>query len=176
MRTRPGYAHPDSFGGDMRKSITTTLAALSVLMASAGCSSAAEVEAPPTTASKRSASAKPTPTPTPVIDDYAACGKFGGRLDDTLTVVEQIVADGTGSTLDWDLLDDVATDLHAAEDTASPKMQGYLAPYSGVVFTLEAIRAGTMSSSQNLDTGAYRDSVAPLLSYCVEDIGWTVDG
>lgn len=171
MRTPPGYAHPDSFGGDMRKSITTTLAALAVLTAAAGCSSAAEAEAPPTTSSTRSAAASPTPTPT--IDDYVACGKFGGRLDDTLTIVEQIVADGTGSTLDWDLLDDVATDLHAAEDMASPKMQGYLAPYSGVVFTLEAIRAGTLPGNQTLDTAAYRDSVAPLLSYCVDNVGWS---
>jgi len=160
----------------MHKSITAALAALVVLTAAAGCSSAESAEGEETEPSRvvsRSASA--TPTPTATIDDYAACEEFGGRLDDTQTVVGQIVADGTGATLDWALLDDVAADLHDAEDLASPKMQGYLAPYSGVVFTLEAIRAGTLSGSQNLDTGAYRDSVAPLLSYCATDVGWSVD-
>jgi len=158
----------------MRKSITTALTVLAVLFAAAGCSSAAEAEAeaPPSSVDSQTVTATPTPT----IDDYAACDKVGGRLDDTLTITEQIVADGTGSTLDWNLLDDVAEDLHAADNVASPKMQGYLAPYSGVVFTLEAIRSGTLSGSQNLDTGAYRDSVAPLLGYCANDIGWSVNG
>lgn len=57
---------------------------------------------------------------------------------------------------------------------ASPKMQGYMAPYSGILFTLETTRAGTLSGSQNLDTGTDRDSVAPLLNYCANDIGWSV--
>lgn len=143
------------------------------LLALVGCSSTGLTNEPstPTTSFEPSVEAS-TPSPKVVVDDYAACGLFGARLEDTQTVVEQIVADASGATLDWGLLDEVATDLHAANSTASPKMQGYLAPYSGVVFTLEAIRDGTLTGSQNLDTGAYRDSVATLLSYCVNEVGW----
>ena len=157
----------------MHRYITVGAAALLVMTTAAGCAMKEDAKSEPTRAVQRTASA--TPTPNPTIDDYGACAKFGGRLEDTQALVGQIVADGTGSTLDWELLDDVAADLHDAEDVASPKMKGYLAPYSGVVFTLEAIRDGTLSGSQNLDTGAYRDSVAPLLSYCANDIGWSVN-
>jgi len=153
----------------MHRYITAGAAALLLMTTAVGCAMTEDVGTEPSRLVERTA------TPTPTIDDYAACAKFGGRLEDTQTVVGQIVADGTGSTLDWELLDDVAADLHDAGGLASPKMQGYLAPYSGVVFTLEAIRDGTLSGSQNLDTGAYRDSVAPLLSYCANDIGWSVN-
>ena len=159
----------------MHRYINVGAAALLVMTTAAGCAMTEGVGTESTRAVERTASAAPTTTPTPTIDDYAACAKFGGRLEDTQTVVGKIVADGTGSTLDWELLADVATDLHDADGLASPKMKGYLAPYSGVVFTLEAIRAGTLSGDQNLDTGAYRDSVAPLLSYCADDVEWSVN-
>lgn len=48
-------------------------------------------------------------------------------------------------------------------------------PKAAAPSRLEAIRAGSPSGSQNLDAGAYRDSVAPLLSYCANDVGWSVN-
>jgi hypothetical protein len=46
--------------------------------------------------------------------------------------------------------------------------------YAAALSRHEAIRAGTLSGSQNRDTGACRHSVAPLLSYRASEIGWSV--
>lgn len=156
----------------MKLKTALTTCAVTVL-ALAGCSpeSPATVE-PTATRSSDAAVASSASVAHAAVDDYKSCGLVGKRLEDTQTVVEQIVADGSGATLDWALLEEVATDLHAADSSSSPKMQGYLAPYAGVIFTLEAIQNGTLSGSQNLDTGGYRDSVATLLSYCVNEVGW----
>ena len=52
-------------------------------------------------------------------------------------------------------------------------MKGYLAPYSAVAFTLEAIYAGEMDPAQNLDAGGYRDALIDILSYCTEEVGYS---
>jgi hypothetical protein len=95
-------------------------------------------------------------------------------MDPTLAMVTSIVEDPTGASLDATNVKSLASKLHETTNEASPRMQGLLEPYSAVIFTLDDIFAGKVSPNQNLDTGAYRDSVTPILSYCANDVGFRV--
>ena len=137
-----------------------------------GCSSSAATtssqdarEAPGTTAL--------TPTSASTVDDYASCEQVGTTIEDNANVITGIVDDPTGVSLDNQMLYRTTAALRNADETASPKMKCYLAPYSAVAFTLEAIYAGEMDPAQNLDTGGYRDALIDILSYCTNEIGYS---
>jgi hypothetical protein len=139
-------------------------------LALAGCSSSATTTSSPTPSEKLVTTA---PTPTPTVDDYASCEQVGMTIEDNATIVTGIVDDPTGVSLDKQMLYRTTAALRNADETASPKMKGYLAPYSAVAFALEAIYAGEIDPAQNLDTGGYRDALIEVLNYCTNEIGYS---
>lgn len=96
---------------------------------------------------------------------------MGTTIEDNANMVTGIVDNPTGVSLDKQMLYWTTAALRNADETASPKMKGYLAPYSAVAFTLEAIYAGEMDPALNLDTGGYRDALIEVLNYCTNEIG-----
>jgi hypothetical protein len=99
----------------MNQTLVGAALAGAALLLLSGCANSESLAATATaTATATTEASKPTAS-VRAVDDLAACGLVGDRLLDTQTVVEQIAADGSVETLDWSLVDAVATDLYSAE-------------------------------------------------------------
>jgi hypothetical protein len=140
----------------------------------AGCaaqpSGTSEGDSKPTKASKESAT--PTATPTPEADDYAACDAFGNVMLPAQDVIDALMADETGQTIDRSQLDTVIAGFHEAESTATPALYVKLHPAADVFYVIDGLFKGT-ETNQTLDTGGYRDGVIATLQYCTDTVGYT---
>lgn len=129
------------------------------------------------------ATGAPAATPTPAVtvtaappvveeDDMAACAIVTETLTPTLDIVTKMIDDPTGASVTAPVVSALAAQLRELLDLASSRMDAYAAPYASTVLLLDDIFEGKVSGSQTVDTGAYRDSILPLLTYCTDVVGY----
>lgn len=148
------------------------LAAVALLLSVTGCSGEA---------SKADASSKPStsaeaptevPSATPEANDWEACDSFANVLMPAQDVMDQLLADASGQTIDRAKLADVVSNFRKTEANASPALYIKVHPAADVFYVIDGLFAGT-ESNQTLDTGGYRDGIVSTLQYCTETVGYT---
>jgi hypothetical protein len=142
---------------------------LAVAAALAGCSTEASSPATPTATEART----PTPSPasTPEADDLAACDAFSEVMLPAQDVVDALLADNSGKTIDRSQLSSVVQGFRKAEASATPALYVKLHPAANIFYVIDGLFAGT-ESNQTLDTGGYRDGTIATLQYCTDTVGY----
>lgn len=101
----------------------------------------------------------------------AACAAFGDVMLPAQDVIDALLADASGQTIDRAQLSDVVAGFRQVEENASPALYVKVHPAANVFYIIDGLFAGT-ESNQTLDTGGYRDGVVSTLEYCADTVGY----
>lgn len=157
-----------------RNRFTLLIPALVIGMTFAGCAA----QEPPARDSGATPSAKPSAPATAEAaaeSDLEACAIVADTLTPTLDIVTAMVEDPTGQSVNPAEVSSLADQLKKMLDLSTAKMDAYAAPYASVVVLLDDIFEGRAGTSQNVDTGAYRDATVDIMSYCVDEVGYSAN-
>jgi len=128
----------------------------------------------------------PVRTPAPVVteesipatsaisDEWRFCDTFVGVMQPTADLVLNLAADPTGASIDLPLLASTARDQRELVALAPGEVSSLVSDYTTPLLTLEGIFAGEVDGNQVLDTGALKDAVLPLTTFCAETVGYSL--